>query len=157
MNSQTYVSFSLSLIETSGPFGSAGRPKLFCWASAFHLPAGFTSDGRIVVVSRDPGTDAWREYAGALSASQSRTIVELLQALGLPERSPDVEGVVDTSDGWSHISFHTNIDGRPSHLDIWMHSSGFDGDDASRLRSLFRLLFDLAGYQEYDLSAYGAP
>ena len=156
MHSQTHVSFTLSLIESSGPFGRAGRPELFCWANAFHLPAGIIDDGRVVVLSRDPGTNAWREYAGALSAAQSRTIVELLQALGMPGRSPEVEGVVDTSDGWSHISFHTSVEGRHSHLGISMHSSGFDGGDAARLRSLFRLLFDLAGYQGYDLSVYGS-
>jgi hypothetical protein len=157
MNPQTYVSFTLSLIESSGLFGRVGRPKLFCWASAFHLPDGVISDGRIVVLSRDPGTDAWREHAGVLSAAQSRTIVELLQALGMPDQSPEVEGVVDTSDGWSHISLHTGIDGRHSQLAVSMHSSGFEGRDAARLRHLFRLLFDLAGYQGYDLSAYGAP
>lgn len=148
-------SFTLSLIESSGLFGQAGRPNLFCWASAFHFPAAALGDGRILVLSRDPAADAWREYAGALSAEQSRTIMELLKALGLPGRTPDVEGVVDTSDGWSHISFQTGVEGRHSHLDISMHSSGFDGGDAARLRSLFRLLFDLAGYQGYNQSAYG--
>lgn len=150
-----HLSFTLSLIESAGPFGRVGSPQLFCWASAFHVPTGVIDDGRVVVLGRDPGTGAWREYAAALTAAQSRTIVELLRALGLPERSPDVQEVVDTSDGWAHISFHTSVEGRHSQLEISMHSSGFDGGDAARLRRLFRLLFDLAGYQGYNRSAYG--
>ena len=155
MDPQTHTSFTLSLIESAGPFGRVGRPRLICWASAFHVPAGVIDDGRILVLSRDPATDAWREYVGALSAAQSRTIVEMLHALGLPDRSPDVEGIVDTSDGWSQISFHTVIEGRDSHLEVTMHSSGFGGDDATRLRGLFRHLFDLAGCKVYDQLAYG--
>ena len=150
-----HFSFTLSLIESSGPFGQIGRPTLFCWASAFHFPAATLGDGRIFVLSRDVVTGAWREHAAALSVEQSRRILELLIALGMPGRTPDVEGVVDTSDGWSHISFHTETEGQHSHLEVTMHSSGFGGDDATLLRGLFRHLFDLAGYKAYNPSAYG--
>jgi len=36
-----------------------------------------------------------------------------------------------------------------------MHSSGFDGADAERLRALFRALFALAGFQAYCPVVYG--
>jgi hypothetical protein len=152
MDSHTYISFTLYLIASSGPFGRVGSPNLFCWASAAPFPSGPFENGRIVVLSRDSPTGDWREYARALSIEQSRKIIELLDALGLPGRSPDVEGVVDTSDSWSHISFETWVDGRSTGLEIMMHSSGFKGSDAARLNGLFLYLFDLAGYEGYGWS-----
>jgi hypothetical protein len=152
MDSRTYISFTLSLIESSGPFGRVGSPNLFCWASAAPFPSGPLDNGRVVVLSRDSSTGAWREYAKALSCEESRKIIEQLNALGLPGRTPDVEGVVDTSDSWSHISFETLIDGRQTSLQIMMHSSGFEGGDAARLNGLFLYLFNLAGYERHGWS-----
>jgi hypothetical protein len=154
MDSHTYISFTLSLIQSSGLFGRVGSPNLFCWASAAHLPSGPLDNGRIVVLSRDSSTGDWREYAGALSIEQSLKIIELLNALGLPDRTPDVEGVVDTSDSWSHISFETRIERQHTNLEIMMHSSGFEGNDAARLNKLFLYLFNLAGYEGYGWSFY---
>jgi hypothetical protein len=154
MDSHTYISFTLSLIESSGLFGRVGTPNLFCWASAAHLPSGPLDNGRIVVLSRDSSTGDWREYAGALSIEQSLKIIEQLNALGLPDRTPDVEGIVDTSDSWSHISFETRIGGQHTNLEIMMHSSGFEGNDAARLNKLFLYLFNLAGYEGYGWSFY---
>jgi hypothetical protein len=157
MDSHTYVSFTLSLIASSGPFGRVGSPNLFCWASAAHFPSGPPDNGRIVVLSRDSPARAWREYAGALSVEQSRKVIELLDALGLPGRTPDVEGVVDTYDSWSHISFETRVEGRHANLEIMMHSSGFEGGDAARLNGLFLYLFKLAGYEGHGWSFYSGP
>jgi hypothetical protein len=154
MDSHTYISFTLSLIESSGPFGRVGSPNLFCWASAAHLPSGPPDNGRIVVLSRDSSTGDWREYARPLSVEQSLKISELLNAIGLPGRTPDVEGVVDTSDSWSHISFETRVEGGHTNLEIKMHSSGFEGSDAARLNGLFLYLFNLAGYEGYGRSFY---
>ncbi len=152
MDSHTYISFTLSLIESSGPFGRVGSPNLFCWASAAPFPSGPLDNGRIVVLCRDSSTRAWREYARALSVEQSRKIIELLDALGLPDRTPNVEGVVNTSDSWSHISFEIQIEGRHTNLQIMMHSSGIEGRDAARLNGLFLHLFNLAGYAGYGWS-----
>ena len=154
MDSHTYISFTLSLIASSGPFGRVGSPNLFCWASAAPFLSGTLDNGRIVVLSRDSSTGDWREYAKALSVEQSRKIIEQLNALGLPDRAPDVEGVVDTSDSWSHISFETRAEGRHTNLEIMMHSSGFEGSDAARLNRLFLYLFNLAGYEGYGWSFY---
>lgn len=154
MDSQAYISFTLHLIASSGLFGRVGSPNLFCWASAAHLPSGPLDDGRIVVLSRDSSTGDWREYARALSIEQSRKIIELLNDLGLPGQTPDVGGVVDTSDSWSHISFETRVEGRHTNLEIMMHSSGFEGSDAARLNGLFLYLFNLAGYEGRGWSFY---
>jgi hypothetical protein len=40
-------------------------------------------------------------------------------------------------------------------LDIGMQSSGFDGPDAERLRTLFRALFALVGFEAYCPIVYG--
>lgn len=154
MDSQTYISYTLSLIESSDIFGRVGSPNLFCWARALHLPAVRIDDAYVLVLSRD-WAGAWREYGKTVSLEQSRKVIELLNALGMPGQSPDVEGVIDTSDGWSHISFETRLDERHSNLDISMHSSGFGGSDAAKLRELFRYLFDLAGYEGYNATIYG--
>ena len=63
-----------------------------------------------------------------------------------------MEGVFDTSDYWSHISFEIMVEGRHSNLEIMMHASGFEGRDAARLNGLFLYLFDLAGYEAYGWS-----
>lgn len=152
MDSHTYISFTLSLIVSSGPFGRVGSPNLFCWVSAAPFPSAPLDNGRVVVLSRDSSTRAWREYASALSVEQSRKIIELLNALGLPGRTPDVEGVFDTSDFWSHISCEIGIEGRHTNLQIMMHASGFEGRDAARLNGLFLYLFNLAGYEGYGWS-----
>ena len=153
MDSHTYISFTLSLIESSGLFGRIGSPHLFCWASASHFPASPFDDGHILILSLDSATGTWREYAGGLSIEQSRKVIDLLNRLGMPSQAPDVEGVVDTSDGWSHISFETLIDGRQTSLQIMMHSSGFEGSDAARLNGLFLYLFNLAGYEGHGWSS----
>lgn len=155
MDSQTYISFTLSLVESSDLFGRVGSPNLFCWASAAHLPASPIDDGHILILSRDSVSGVWHEYAKAFSIEQSLKVIELLNGIGLLSRIPDVVGIVDTSDGWSHISFEIQIEGQHSHLEISMHSSGFGGSDGSQLRGLFRYLFSLAGYEGYSLSIYG--
>jgi len=119
------------------------------------LPSGAIDNGRIVILCRDSSAGAWREYARALSVEQSLEIIERLNALGLPGRTPDVEGIVDTSDSWSHISFEIRVEGRHTNLEIMMHASGFEGGDAARLNGLFLYLFNLAGYEGHGRSFYG--
>jgi hypothetical protein len=66
-----------------------------------------------------------------------------------------VEGVVDTSDGWTNLFFRVKVEKEATALDIGMQSSGFDGLDAERLRTLFRALFALAGLEAYCPIVYG--
>lgn len=156
MESHSYISFALSFIKSSGPFGQVGSPNLFYWLSVAYLPGSHINDGKVLIISRDRVRGLWREHTQQVSFEQARRVTELLRKLGIPERSPDVEGVVDTSDSWSHISFQVRMEERHSSLEISMQSSGFEGRDAELLRELFRYLFSIAGYDNYDLSIWGA-
>jgi hypothetical protein len=149
------ISLSLSLIESSGLFGRVGAPTLFCWVGAAHLPGGIIDDANALVLSRDL-TSAWREHSRRVSAAQSLEVVERLEKLGLPERAPETEEVLDTSEAWSHVSFLVRIGSRHARVDIPMHSSGFGGRDAEPLKELFRCLFGLAGYRAYSTTIYGS-
>ncbi len=156
MEPHSYVSFALSFIKSSGPLGRVGSPSLFYWLSAACLPGSVIDDGRVLILSRDRVGGLWREHTREVSFEQSRRVAELLRGLGIPEHSPDVEGVVDTSDGWSHISFQVRMEERHSSLEIPMQASGFEGRDAELLRELFRYLFSIAGYDTDDWSICGA-
>jgi hypothetical protein len=149
------ISLTLSLIESSGLFGRVGAPTLFCWVSAVHLPGGLIDDGNALVLSHDI-TGAWHEHSQRLSAGQSLEVIERLEKLGLPERAPEAEEVLDTSEAWFHISFLVRIGSCHARVDIPMHSSGFEGRDAEPLKELFRCLFGLAGYRGYSTTVYGS-
>ena len=154
MEPEAPISLTLSLTESSGLFGRVGAPTLFFWLSAAHLPGGLIDDGNVLVLSRDL-TGVWREHPQRLSAGQSLEVLERLEKLGLPERAPEAEEVLDTSEAWSHISFLARIGSRHARVDIPMHSSGFEGRDSEPLKELFRCLFGLAGYRGYSTTIYG--
>jgi hypothetical protein len=118
------------------------------------LPGGLIDDANALVLSRDL-TGMWREHSRRLSAGQSLEVVERLEKLGLPERAPETEEVLDTSEAWFHISFLVRVGSRHARVDIPMHSSSFRGRDAEPLKELFRCLFGLAGYGGYSTTIYG--
>ena len=100
-------------------------------------------------------TRSWREYVRQTTIDQARSVVAQLEALGIPGRTPEAEGVVDTSDGWTNLFFRVKVEKEATALDIGMQSSGFDGADAEGLRTLFRHLFALAGFEAYSPVVYG--
>jgi hypothetical protein len=155
MKSHSYILFTISLIESSGLLGQVGSPNLFYWLSVAHVPGAGINDGKASIISRDISGGKWREHAQKVSVEQSNRVIELLEGLGFPDRLPVVKGVVDTSEGWSHISFQIGYEQRHSHLEIAMQCSGFEDKDAVQLRELFRYLFSLADYEEYSWSIYG--
>jgi hypothetical protein len=155
MGDPRHIVLEVMLLETGGPFGTAGEPRLFCRYSALHLPGTPLDDGRVSVVARDGPTQSWQEYARRTTLDNARGIVAQLQALGVPGRTPEAEGVVDTSDGWTNLLFRVKAETDATALEIGMQSSGFDGADAERLRTLFRALFALAGFEAYCPVVYG--
>jgi hypothetical protein len=128
---------------------------MFCRYCAIHLPGTHLDDGKVSVVARDHATQAWREYTRQTTLDEARGVLAQLEALGIPGRRPEVEGVVDTSDGWTNLFFRVKVEKEAMTLDIGMQSSGFDGPDAERLRTLFRALFALAGFEAYCPIVYG--
>lgn len=150
-----YVVVEVTLLESGGPFGTVGEPRMFCRYSAAHLPGTHLDDGKVSVVVRDRATQSWREYVRQTTFDDARNVIAQLEAMGIPGRTPEAAGVVDTSDGWTSLSFRVMADQDATALDIGMQSSGFDGTDAERLRGLFRDLFALAGFEAYCPVVYG--
>jgi hypothetical protein len=149
------IVLEVTLLESGGPFGTVGEPRMFCRYSAAHLPGTPLDDGRASVVVRDGATRSWREYARRTSAEEARGVVARLKALGVPGRTPEADGVVDTSDGWTNLCLRVKTDHAAAVFDIGMQSSGFGGVDAERLRALFRRMFALAGFEAYCPVVYG--
>jgi hypothetical protein len=149
------IVLELSLVESSGPWLEPGSPVLYCWFHAVHLPGTPHDEGKISVLSMDRAARIWREYTRLVTIDQSREVLAGLETLGLPGRTPDVVGVVDSSDGWDRVVFCVRTEGGAHCMDIAMHSSGFDGNDAEALRELFRRLFALAGFAEFSPVIYG--
>jgi hypothetical protein len=150
-----HIAIEVTLLESGGPCGTVGTPRMFCRYSAVHLPGTPLDDGRVCVVARDGATRSWREHTRQTTFESARGVLAQLQALGIPGRTPDATGVVDSSDGWMNLFFRVTAEREAMALDIGMHSSGFDGVDAERLRALFRDLFALAGFEAYCPVVYG--
>lgn len=155
MSDTRYVIMEVTLLETGGSFGSVGEPEMLYRYSAAHLPGTQLDDGKASVVVRDNATRLWREYVRRTTFDEARGVLAQLKALGIPGRTPEASGVVDTSDGWTNLFFRIKAEQEVTALDISMHSSGFDGVDAERLRTLFRDLFALAGFDAYRAVVYG--
>jgi len=144
-----YVVGKVTLLELGGPFGKVEEPRMFCRYSAVHVPGTHLDDGKVSVVVRDQATHSWREYTRQTTLDEARGVLAQLEALGIPGRTPEVGGVVDTSDGWTNLFCRVEVEKDATAFDIAMQSSGFGGADAERLRSLFRVLFALAGFEAY--------
>jgi hypothetical protein len=155
VESAKHIAFQLTLVQSAGPLFQVGSPQLFLWLNVAHGPGTPIDDGKVFVICYDEAARAWREHTRSMAVEQSREVIERLKKLGFPVRRPDVEGVVDTSGGWSHLSFQGRIDESNFVFNIGMESSGFRGRDAEQLRELFRCLFRLAGYAGYDPTIYG--
>ncbi len=150
-----YIAIEVTLLETGGSFGTVGEPQMLCRYCATHLPGTHLDSGKVSVLVRDHVTQSWREYARQTTFDDARDVVARLEALGIPGRTPEAEGVVDTSDGWTNLSFRVKAEKDATAIDIGMQSSGFDGADAEPLRTLFRHLFALAGFEAYRPAVYG--
>jgi hypothetical protein len=155
MADSQYIVVEVTLLESTGPFKTVGVPRMFCRYSAVHVPGTDLDDGRVCVVVRDDATQSWREYARRTTFDEARDVVAQLEALRMPGRTPEVKGIIDTSDGWTNLFFRVQGERDVTALDIGMESSGFDGADAERLRTLFRYLFALAGFEAYCPVVYG--
>jgi hypothetical protein len=105
-----YVVIEVTLLESGGPVGTVGEPRMFCRYSAAHLPGTHLDDGEVSVVVRDSATQSWREYVRQTTLDDARGVIAQLEALGIPGRTPEAEGVVDTSDGWTSLSLRVKAE-----------------------------------------------
>jgi hypothetical protein len=155
MAAGSYIYVEAFLLETIGPLYMPGRLRLFCWFKAAHLPGTQIDGARVSVVAcSDQAGGVWKEYSQDLVMEQSMAIIESLERLGIPGRALDAQGNFDTGDSWSNILFQVQREDETFTQSISMQCSGFDGNDAEELKSLFRQLFDLAGYDGYSQVIY---
>jgi hypothetical protein len=151
-----YIDVEILLLQTDGLFFQPGSPSLLCRFKVLHLPGTQVQGAHISVVACiDQRENVWKEFSQELSIEQAQTIVESLEELGIPGRSLDVKGIVDTGDGWSDILLQVQRQDQTFVQNIAMQWSGFSGNDAEKLKALFRQLFNLAGYEGYSKTIYG--
>lgn len=140
--------------EAVGAHGSVGSPYLFGWLRAAYVRPGLISDGRIVVLARKSQPANWEEYHGPVSLPDADTLVSALAVLGIPERVPLVEMVLDSSDTWFTSSVRMVVGEQTQAFTIQTQNSGFGGHDADGLRAVFQRILDLSGYG-YQQSMFG--
>lgn len=108
-----------------------------------------------MIIHHDQIRGGWNEYSREVTIEQSQAIIERVKRLGFPDRLPAVEGKDDTGNHWTHLSLQIGINEQRSLMGVSMESSGFEGRDADPLRELFRHLFGIAGFAEFDPVVYG--
>ncbi|MBV8858217.1 MAG: hypothetical protein JOZ02_14900 [Acidobacteria bacterium] len=132
--------------EAVGAQGSVGSPYLFGWLRAAYVQPGLISDGRVVVLARKNQSADWEQYQGPVTLPEADTLVSALAVLGIPERGPRVEMVLDSSDTWFTSSVRMVVGEQAQTFTIQTQSSGFGGQEADGLRAVFRRILDLSGY-----------
>jgi len=132
--------------EAVGPQTSVGSPYLFGWLRACYMEPGFIADGRVVVLARESQEADWTQYQGPVTQSEAETLVSAFALLGIPERAPKVESVLDSSDRWFTSILRVAVYEQIQTFTIQTQSSGFKGDDADGLRSIFQRVLKLSGY-----------
>ena len=132
--------------EAVGPRTSVGSPYLFGWLRACYMEPGFIADGRVVVLARESQTAEWTQYKGPVPQSDADTLVSAFALLGIPERAPKVESILDSSDTWFTSIILAAVNGQTQTFTIQTQTEGFKGDGADGLRAVFQRVLDLSGY-----------
>lgn len=140
--------------EAVGTQGSVGSPYLFGWLRAAYVQPGLISDGRVVVLAQKSQSANWEQYHGPVTLPDADTLVSALALLGIPERGPGVEMVLDSSDTWFTSSVRMVVGDQTQTFTIQTQSSGFGGQEADGLRAVFQRILDLSGYG-YQQSMFG--
>lgn len=131
--------------EAAGTQESVGSPYLFGWLRAAYLRPGVISDGRVVILARKNQSEEWNQFQGPVTLTDADTLASALALLGIPERAPEVEMILDASNTWLTSCIRIVVGERVHAFTIQTQSSGFAGTQADRLRALFRHILDLSG------------
>jgi hypothetical protein len=132
--------------ESVGPQTSVGSPYLFGWLRACYMEPGFINDGRVTVLVREPQSTNWVQHQGVVTKSEAENLAVAFALLGIAERAPRVEMVLDSSDTWFTSILRVFVSGHTQTFTIQTQSSGFQGPEADGLRSIFQRILDLSGY-----------
>src|ERR1044072_7806713 len=111
--------------EAVGPQTSVGSPYLFGWLRACYMEPGFIADGRVVVLARESQSADWAQFQGPVTRPHADTLVSAFALLGIPERAPRIESVLDSSDIWFTSIMRVVIYNQVQTFTIQTQSSGF--------------------------------
>ena len=147
-----------TLLTHRAPF-DPGRLVFSAWLRGVRVPGLASGLGGTVVeradssaLARAPGQGPYRGSAAAIGEVRDvalpveafDTLGARLRATGLPERTPNVRGRVDTSDRWiAHRLSLVWDDLPPVQLVAHAMSSGYEGPDAAAVEALFEHLVAL--------------
>jgi hypothetical protein len=125
------------------PAGVCGVSLGVSIAEHVTAPDGWLYDGGAheTCVSGVAAPLAWRD----LRREEIRAILNMLSALGLPAREPDINGITDTSD-YEHVTTLVGvIDRRPFRVCVERMCSGYGGRNAQAFALLMRVVLGIAG------------
>ena len=105
------------------------------------------ADGRVVVVARGGHSADWTQYESLVSEPEAVTLICMLGGLGIPDRSPRIESIVDSSDTLHTCMVRIVVEQQVQTFTVQSQCSGFRGEDALGLRDVFQRILGLAGYQ----------
>jgi len=133
-----------TLVITGGLYTSpVGNLDLLIWLQASNAgAAGDEARGHVVRNARDNKISA-QSFAAPICEIEH--LLQSLRELQFPGRAPRVEGVVDSSDGWTNISLHVRDFEREGSFTLGMASSGYQGEDAERLERVLNGILTAAG------------
>lgn len=143
---QEITQLTIDWSEAIGPVMHAPYPYLFGWVRSFHPPSRLIAYGRAVVVARDVPSRTWTHYEGQVAESDATALIGALRALGLPQQTPRVESVLDTSDTWSSSSVRIALGEHERSFTVQAQCRGFEGAEAEGLRAVFQRILTLSGY-----------
>lgn len=135
-----------------GQLGSLTSHGRFCMQ---HAPGTSLGGAVVAFVCREERTDAFREYRQEVDSERALELASQVEALGMPDRVPDVSAVFDTSGSWTNLVLRVKRDARCSELSLSLQCSGFEGADQHQLRRLLQSLCDACGHHAFDRSAMG--
>lgn len=82
-------------------------------------------------------------------------LIDLLQALNLPEREPSLKGRAGNITGWQEISVLLTLNNLTRAFKVRLQYNGFEGESAHNFRDLLKYLFQVAGLNEQKFSCAG--
>lgn len=130
-------SLSVSLLVSSGPLGLPVHLRVALRGAGI---AGLTAGGSIA------DEDGIRAFL--LEDADLRRLCRLAEDMGILERDPRVEAVVDTSDSAVAVLLDLAHEKGARRIELGLMSSGYEGPDAAAMKAFFAALLGLAGLRD---------
>lgn len=132
--------FEFELIES---YGGGSLP--FTSPNKFIRVAG-NSDGigQLVLAIYDLAWKRWEDYRHDLTSQEVIELVGRIKGLGIPERLPEIEGVPDKYEIFTHYSLKIKYNYQRFYLEITAPNNRFIGQDANNLNDLLEYIVSIS-------------